>query len=198
MRRVSAALLGACALIAAGGASVQLAAAPAVAAPAAAVTDHWPTAAPSPPEPEPEPGIGATLSLEGNTRGERLDVTVLKVVDPAHTANQIFAPEPGNRYVAVQFQLKNTGDAPYKDSPGNGAVLVDADGQHFDSALFAKTTAGPSFPGSVSISPGDTARGVITFELPDSAKPVQVQFAMNSGFSDDVGEWTLLPPVRAG
>ncbi|MEV8022368.1 DUF4352 domain-containing protein [Streptomyces sp. NPDC086554] len=165
-----------CAFIAAGGVSVRLAAAPAVAAAPAAFTDRRPEAAPSPPE----PGIGATLSLEGNTRGERLDVTVLKVVDPARTTNQIFAPEPGNRYVAVQFQLKNTGEARYKDSPGNGAVLVDADGQHFDvdadgrhfdSALSAKTSAGPSFPGSVSISPGDTARGFITFELPDSAAP---------------------------
>lgn len=144
----------------------------------------------------PEPGIGATLSLEGNTRGERLDVTVLKAVDPARTTNQIFAPEPGNRFVAVQFQLRNTGEAPYEDSPVNGAVLVDADGQRFDAALFAKTSAGPAFPASVSISPGDTARGFITFELPDAAKPVPVQSAMNSGFSDDVGEWTLVAPAR--
>ncbi|MEV0116788.1 DUF4352 domain-containing protein [Streptomyces sp. NPDC050844] len=193
MHRVSAALLGVCAFIAAGGVSVQMTAAPAVAAAAAPVADRQSAAAPV----SPEPGIGATLSLERNTRGERLDVTVLKVVDPARTTNQIFAPEPGNRFVAVQFQLKNTGEAPYKDSPVNGAVLVDADGQHFDAALFAKTSAGPSFPASVSISPGDTARGFITFELPDAAKPVQVQSAMNSGFSDDVGEWTLVAPAPA-
>ncbi|MCX4672551.1 hypothetical protein OG453_38915 [Streptomyces sp. NBC_01381] len=106
MRRVSAALPGACAFIAAGGVSVQMIAAPAVAAAGAHVADRQPAAAaPGPPE----PGIGATLSLEGNTRGERLDVTVLKVVDPARTTNQIFAPDPGNRFVAVQYRPRRQG-----------------------------------------------------------------------------------------
>ncbi|MEU5002283.1 hypothetical protein [Streptomyces sp. NPDC021622] len=150
MRRVSAALLGACAFIAAGGVSAQMTAAPAVAAAAAHVADRQPAAAAPVP---PEPGIGATLSLEGNTRREWLDVAVLKVVDPARTTNQIFAPEPGNRFVAVQFQLKNTGEAPYKDSPVKGAVLVDADGKHFAAALFAKTSAGPVDPGGARTGP---------------------------------------------
>ncbi|WP_189174586.1 DUF4352 domain-containing protein [Streptomyces lasiicapitis] len=135
--------------------------------------------------------IGSTLSLTGNESDERLDVTLVKVVDPARAANQFATPEAGNRFVAVQFRLKNTGEASYKDAPGNGAELVDGDGQHFSASLYAPTKAGPPFPGTVSVTIGDTALGYLTFELPAAAEPVTAQFSMNSGFSDDVGEWDL-------
>ncbi|GAA1895428.1 hypothetical protein GCM10009837_16750 [Streptomyces durmitorensis] len=192
MRRVSAVLLSACAVLVVGAAGPQTMATSAGATVAASSTGRQSVDGPSPRE----PGVGTTLSLTGIGSGERLDVTVVKVVDPARTANEFLVPDAGNRYVAVQFRLKNTGDDPYKDSPSNGAALVDADGQHFDAALIAETTAGPSFPGALSISPGDTALGFITFELPTSARPVQLQFSMNSGFSDDVGEWSLVSPPK--
>nr|WSY51151.1 DUF4352 domain-containing protein [Streptomyces sp. NBC_00886] len=133
--------------------------------------------------------MGDTLSLTGINSGEKLDVTVVKVVDPAG-AGQYDRPSQGNRFVAVQFKLKNTGTALYKDSPSNGATVVDKEGQRF-SASFNDSTAGPSFPGSITISTGKTALGFITFEVPTASRIVAVQSAMNSGFSNDVGEWEV-------
>ena len=133
--------------------------------------------------------VGDTLSLAGVNSGEKLDVTVVKIVDPAR-AGQYETPSAGNRFVAVQFKLKNTGTAVYKDSPSNGATVIDKDGQRF-SESFNDSTAGPSFPASVTISPGKTALGFITFEVPRASRIVGVQFAMDSGFSDDVGEWQV-------
>ncbi|MDX2685112.1 DUF4352 domain-containing protein [Streptomyces scabiei] len=92
--------------------------------------------------------------------------------------------------MAVQFRLKNTGTVVYDDSPSNGARLVDAQGQQFDTA-FEDTTAGPGFPGSVAVAPGDTALGFITFEVPTASKIAKVQFAMNSGFSGSTGQWKV-------
>ncbi|MFJ4786719.1 DUF4352 domain-containing protein [Streptomyces sp. NPDC088794] len=129
------------------------------------------------------------MSLSGTDSGETLDVTVRKVVDPARPADY-FKPSAGQHYVSVQFRLKNTGTAVYKDSPSNGATVIDKAGQRF-TATIANTTAGPEFPGSVTIRPGKSALGFITFEVADGSRVVTVQFAMNSGFSDDVGEWTV-------
>ncbi|MGW3287272.1 DUF4352 domain-containing protein [Streptomyces sp. NPDC001002] len=135
-----------------------------------------------------EPKVGDKVSLSGTNSGEMLDVTVSKVVDPARPGD--FTPSAGQHYVSVQFRLKNTGTAVYKDSPSNGATVIDKAGQRFTSTV-ANTTAGPEFPGSVTIRPGKSALGFITFEVADGSRVVSVQFAMNSGFSDDVGEWTV-------
>lgn len=133
--------------------------------------------------------MGDTLRLTGTGTGERLDVTVVKVVDPAG-ARPYETPSPGNRFVSVQFRLKNTGTAVYKDSPSNGATVIDKDGQRFSASL-NNSTAGPPFPGSVTIGRGKTALGFISFEVPPASHVVAVQSAMNSGFSDDVGEWRV-------
>ncbi|MEW2527754.1 DUF4352 domain-containing protein [Streptomyces sp. NPDC047071] len=186
MRTVTPPLLAALAFLVPGSAvAVEASAAPPVAAASAVASVQRPFAAPS------AAALGTTLSLSGIQSGERLDVTALKVVDPATGANAYLGPDSGNRFVAVRFRLENTGDGPYKDSPSNGAQLIDTVGQRFDASWVAETTAGPSFPGSVTLSSGDTALGYVTFELPRTARPEKVQFAMDSGFSDDVGVWDL-------
>ena len=134
--------------------------------------------------------VGDTLHLTGFKSGEALDVTVTKVVEPAHPKDSFFKPSAGDHLVAVQFRLKNTGTSAYDDSPSNGATVIDKDGQRF-SESFNDSTAGPSFPGSVNISPGKAALGFVTFEVPNTARVVTVQFSMDSGFSDDVGEWQV-------
>ncbi|MCY0933870.1 DUF4352 domain-containing protein [Streptomyces sp. H34-S4] len=134
--------------------------------------------------------VGDTLDLTGLKNGEALAVTVVKVVDPARADNEFSTPDAGKRFVAVQFRLKNTGRVIYSDSPANGARLVDTQGQQFGTA-YEDTTAGPGFPGSVIIAPGDTGLGFITFEVPNSSRIFKVQFAMNSGFSGNTGQWEV-------
>lgn len=133
--------------------------------------------------------VGDTLGLTGITKGEKLDVTLVKVVDPAG-GRQFFSPSPGTRFVAVQFRLRNTGSAAFDDVPANGAKVVDTKGQGFDST-FAETTAGPDFPSSTTITPGGTALGFVVFEVPVGSKVAMVQYAMDSGLSTDVGQWKV-------
>jgi hypothetical protein len=134
--------------------------------------------------------VGDTLRLTGLDSGEALDVTVTKVVEPAHPKDSYLKPSAGDHLVAVQFRLKNTGTTVYDDSPSNGATVIDKNGQRFSDS-FNDSTAGPSFPGSITISPGKEALGFITFEVPKASRVITVQFAMDSGFSDDVGEWQV-------
>jgi hypothetical protein len=133
---------------------------------------------------------GDTLDLTGQETGETMAVTLVKVLDTAPAENEFSSPDAGKKFVAVQFKLKNTGTVVYSDSPSNGARVVDTQGQQFDASI-EDTAAGPGFPGSVTIAPGDSALGFITFEIPTSSKVAKVQFAMNSGFSGNTGQWNV-------
>ncbi|MFB6823806.1 hypothetical protein ACFCXA_19685 [Streptomyces virginiae] len=133
-------------------------------------------------------GSGETISLTGNDPGERLDVTLTRVVDPADPAGQ--DPTGSDRFVATRFRLENTGTAVYEDSPAPAAHLLDTNGRRF-TGDDAPTTAGPALPETVTLDPGGTAEGFVTFRLPRDADPAAVQFALDAGRADDVGHWSL-------
>ncbi|MFJ3876216.1 hypothetical protein ACIPW5_02005 [Streptomyces sp. NPDC090077] len=128
-------------------------------------------------------GSGETVSLDGDRPGERLDVTLTRVVDPAGRAG-------AERLVAVGLRLENTGTVPYEDSPAAAAHLFDAEGRRF-AGVDAPTDAGESLPGTVRLAPGGSASGFVTFRVPEGARLAAVQFALEAGLGDDVGHWSL-------
>lgn len=134
--------------------------------------------------------VGDTINLTGQEEGERVAVTVVKVVDPAKPENEFSSPDAGMRFVAVQFRLKNIGTQVVDESPGNGAKIRDTQGQQFNET-FADTAAGPGFGGSVTLTPGDTALGFLVFEVPTDSKIDRIQFALASGFARNIGQWRV-------
>ncbi|AZQ38729.1 DUF4352 domain-containing protein [Streptomyces cyaneochromogenes] len=134
--------------------------------------------------------VGDTLALKGMESGSGLDVTVVKVVDNAKSGDEFFAPEDGNRWIGVQFQLVNTGTKVYSDAPDNSAKMTDDQGQQFGTTL-AEISAGPSMSSDVRLKPGAKALGWVVFEVPKASKAATVTFAMDSGFAQQVGEWKL-------
>lgn len=134
--------------------------------------------------------VGDTIAVKGSDDGSKLDVTIVKTVDPGKPADEFTEPGSGKRFVGVQFRLVNTGSAVYNDSPSNGAQVADEQGQRFEST-FADITAGPSMSSGVRLKPGAKALGWIVFEVPKSSKVATVQFTMDSGFADQTAEWKL-------
>ncbi|MDX3835607.1 DUF4352 domain-containing protein [Streptomyces europaeiscabiei] len=134
--------------------------------------------------------VGDTLTLKGMEDGEQLDVTLKKWLPTAKPATEFDIPQDGKRWAAAQFELVNTGSKVYADSPQNGAKAADSQGQRFDS-WFGEVSAGPSMSSDVSLPKGEKALGWIVFEVPKDSKIVSVQFAMNSGFSDQTGQWSV-------
>jgi hypothetical protein len=153
------------------------------------------TTAPQQPSPTPSDtpsvaSVGDTINLAGQEEGERVAVTVVKVVDPAKPEDEFSSPEAGMRLVAVQLRLKNIGTQVIDESPDNGAKVRDTQGQQFDTTITG-TATGPDFGGSVTLVPGDTALGFIVFEVPVTSKINKIQFALASGFADNIGQWTV-------
>jgi len=134
--------------------------------------------------------VGDTLTLKGMEDGEQLDVTLKKWLDPAKGADEFNVPQDGKKWVAGQFELVNTGSKVYSDAPSNGAKVADSQGQRFDS-WFGEVAAGPAMSSDVSLPKGEKALGWIVFEVPKDSKIVSVQFGMNSGFSDQTGQWSV-------
>ncbi|MFI6986047.1 DUF4352 domain-containing protein [Embleya sp. NPDC050154] len=132
--------------------------------------------------------VGDTLTLT-NTKGVPVDVTLVKLVDPASSSNQFLKPKAGNRYVAVQWKIANNGDAPITDTPNFGSHLIDTDGQQFGNT-FGETSAGPAFPPSVSIPPGGSRLGYVTYEVPTGSKITTIQLQV-SMMSTVTGQWNV-------
>ncbi|MDH6706250.1 hypothetical protein P3T27_002973 [Kitasatospora sp. MAA19] len=134
--------------------------------------------------------VGDTIALKGMDKGNTADVTTVKVADPAESANEYLKPADGKRYVAVQFQIKATGAQAYSEAPWGSAKVVDAQGQAYGPSL-AETKAGPAFQTPTNIAPGETGKGFVTFEVPVDAKLDKVQFALDNGFANQVGQWKI-------
>ena len=152
-----------------------------------------PVAPASTPEPEPTETarVGSTISLTGNDEGAEVAVKVVEVIDGAAAANEFFQAEAGNKFIAVRVELSNTGQAVYSDAPRNGALLLNAANEQF-TATIAEVQGCQEFAGGgVTLPPGSTALGCLTFELPADATAARFQFTLDSGFGPETGIWEL-------
>ncbi|MEU3836482.1 DUF4352 domain-containing protein [Streptomyces microflavus] len=147
-------------------------------------------------EPEAEPTkaaaakIGDTIALKGTDDGLKVDAVLKKWDANAKPGDEYTEASAGKRFVAAQFELTNTGTAPYSDSPANGAQVADADGQRF-SSTFAEVANGPAMTSDANVPPGEKVLGWIVFEVPKASKIVTVQLALDSGFANQTGQWKI-------
>jgi hypothetical protein len=141
---------------------------------------------------EPQPGgtrllaaLGETLTLTARD-GVAVAVSVGAVADPATGS---IPPRPDHRYVAIRVRLENVGVFEYRDTPSNGAYLVD-DAGHQHGADIADSVL-PAL-GSPRVKPGFVETGFITFEVPEGVEPVRFLLTLNGGFGPETGVWALL------
>ncbi|MFF4242615.1 DUF4352 domain-containing protein [Actinomadura geliboluensis] len=134
--------------------------------------------------------VGDTITLKGNDEGLKVAVTVVKVAQKAKGKSDFDQPESGQRFAAVQVRLKNVGTIAYDDSPGNGAKVVDAQDQQYESYI-GDVALGPSIGSSVKLAPGSTRKGYLVFSVPKKVKLTKFQFTLDSGFAAQSGEWLL-------
>lgn len=135
--------------------------------------------------------LGDVITLSGPGRRSRVRVTATQVGDPVTSTNSFDKPARGSRFVAVQFEVDNVGQAVYSYAPENGAVLIDDQGQTFNATIFGgNPSLGPTFASPLKVLPGSSALGVIVFEVPTGSKLAAVQFGLASGFAES-GQWAL-------
>jgi hypothetical protein len=134
--------------------------------------------------------IGSAIVLTGNSAGEKMAITVVKVFRHPQPASDFDSPTQGDRLYAVQFRLHDIGSAAYSDSPSNGAAVVDAAGQSYESSL-DNVAECQSFPGTENIAVDGSGLGCVVFEVATSARITEVQFTLDSGMGPQTGQWNV-------
>lgn len=86
---------------------------------------------------------------------------IADALDELEDPGYIDEPEEGERFIAVELTIANTGDQTY-DAPDNSGTLVD-----------------------------DQRRGCLVFELAEDRGLRLFQFTPDSAFGPDTGEWQL-------
>ncbi|MDI2125084.1 DUF4352 domain-containing protein [Yinghuangia seranimata] len=133
-------------------------------------------------------GVGDTISMRGD-ESEKFDATLVKLVDPATPKNEFSKPESGSRLIAIQWRITNTGTTPVNSNPLFKTTVVDDQGQQFKLSLSGESGAGVAFDSDVTIPPGESRLGFVTYELPEGAKAATVQY--RGGYDKPVGQWKL-------
>jgi hypothetical protein len=110
------------------------------------------------------PGVGGT-AVTGP-----FEVTLHAVEDPV-APDEFFAPDPGNRYVGVELEVRNTSAEPQTLSTLLAVEVVDSESQAWSTSLFA-------VPGRAAIDgeipAGESRRGWVGFELPETSSGLRL------------------------
>jgi hypothetical protein len=124
--------------------------------------------------------VGGSLLIHGQG-DEALNTTLVVVVDPASGQ-----ATTGNRLVAVALQLTNVGSGTVDGSFGDG-VTLNADG-----TAYSPVGGGPD-PDlrNVSLEPGASTGGYLTFEVPESAGLQTLEITLDGGSGPETGTWDL-------
>lgn len=143
--------------------------------------------------------LGDTLSLVGivglgQSTAPTADVTLNKFVDNAKPTLDAFAPAEGNRLVAAEFTVVNTGTTAYGDDPYRPPTVIDAaGGEHHGKP--GDSDAGKAMGNGIimNVSPGQRATGWVIFDVPKGVKVTTVTWQMDRTGPDAArtGKWTL-------
>nr|WP_134006433.1 hypothetical protein [Streptomyces sp. 846.5] len=124
--------------------------------------------------------------------GEKLTVTLLRMVDPACAVGGSSLLFRGQKYVALELRLTNDGNTPFDDSASNCTWGWTNTRQQAGSYVYPTITAGPLIDRSAqNLPPGHTTTGYIVMAIPIGAHLTRVEFTPDSGFAEVTGEWQI-------
>ena len=134
---------------------------------------------------EPPGKVGSSFELKDGS-GNVYRVTLAEVIDPANGENQFSVPGVGKRFVGLVFRVKALTGSPKDEDANNDAVVIGGNGQNY-SADFDGIAGYTNFAhGVIHVSPGETVKGSVTFQLPKGVTVSKVQWTALSGFGSTV------------
>jgi hypothetical protein len=132
-------------------------------------------------------GIGDTITLTGSNIGVRMRATVTGLVDPVRTSKP---PRAGMRYAAVKVRMRSTGIA-ILEGELREAVVDYGGGRPARAVLGVEAGCSNGWEAGVRIEDGRPARGCLLFQLPRSARPRELEFALENVPAEAGGRWSL-------
>jgi len=154
-------------------------------------TTPFPSASGVPASPPPAaPGkVGSYFDLKDGS-GNVYRVTLVKVIDPAQPTDQFNAVDSGKRLVGAVFVIKALTGSPEDEDANDDAMLVGGNKQNYPADFDAIVGYANFDSGTIHVTPGGTATGAVTFQVPDGVKVSEIQWTGLSGFGSTV-EWNV-------
>jgi len=79
----------------------------------------------------------------------------------------IFEPNPGNKFIVIEMEVKNI--YPKEKTVSAGFMyVVDKEGRRYSFSLASMGITG-YFPGSTNLAPGESVRRYVAFEIPEAS-----------------------------
>ncbi len=140
------------------------------------------------PQPTGPGSIGSSFTVQDGS-GNTYQVTLVKVIDPAQSADQFATLQKGDRLVGVVFKitaLTGSPQGPQGEDANNDCTVVGTDGKVYN-AGFDSIVGYTNFEvGVVHVTQGDWVTGAVTFQMPQYVKVAQVHWAASNGLGSIV------------
>lgn len=140
------------------------------------------------------PTIGTAIKVAGESSGEKYELTLTGVVNPATESDGLSLLPAGDELVAVELTVKNIGSGTRTDDVLSDTTLIDSGGHTYPGTNGLEYTVSQcqTFSGGeVVLPPGQSESGCVIFQIPDGAIPAKLQYTPDSGFSGNLAEWTI-------
>lgn len=155
--------------------------------PARSATAHATASTASSTIPQPTgPGtVGSSFNVQDDS-GDTYQVTLVKVIDPAKSADQFITIGRGDRLVGIVFRITALAGSPQGEDANLDATAVGSDGQAYK-AVFDRIVGYTNFEvGVIHAAQGEMVIGAVTFQLPQYVKVVEVRWAASDGLGSTV------------
>jgi hypothetical protein len=137
--------------------------------------------------------VGQSVQYDDG-QGSTATITLVRVIDPAQPSNQYETPDPGDRLIAAEFKIVNTGTA-FQPEPNLDATAFDS-AAHSYSTDYRDIAGCPSFANNVALYTGDTVDGCVAFRAPSGAQITKIEYTEQGGAGS--GTWVLQPGSASG
>lgn len=174
--------------------------APPASATASSVTVQAAAAASSAAAADAVPGkIGSAFSIQDGS-GDTYQVTLLKVIDPAKSADPFMTPQPGSRIVGVVFRITALAGSPQGEDANNDATILGSDGQVYTAGFDGIAGYSNFEVGVIHVAQGGTVVGAVTFQVPEFVTVAAIRWTADGGDGSTVqwyvGTQLALPAAR--
>jgi hypothetical protein len=130
--------------------------------------------------------VGQTAKFDDG-QGDTASITLVRMVDPAMGADQYTTPSVGDRFVAAEFRIVNTGNE-FEPEPSSDVTAFDAE-SHSYGTDYEGVQGCPGFAENLTLRKDDTADGCVVFDVPTATALTKVEYVEQSG--GGTGVWQL-------
>ena len=136
-------------------------------------------ASPNAPQKATKAPIGSYFDVQDGS-GDTYQVALVRLIDPAHSANKSDTPNNGKRFVSAVFRIKALPGSPQDENADIAAVLIDGNGRIYTFSISRIAGYANFDNGAIHVAQGQTVTGSVVFQVPRGVQVTEVRWTPGS------------------